>query len=83
MGTSKLMNKLEEYFNLSKSKQKKKRDKLLKIIHKLEEKKSGLEQLILSEREIDDTSEKFDELSKELTVISRLIDKAKKKSLSD
>jgi Mg2+ and Co2+ transporter CorA len=80
MGTSKLTDKLEDFFDLSKSKQKKKHDKLLKIIQKLEEKKSSLEQKVIKESGIDETSTRFHDLRKELNVVSKLIKKAKKKN---
>ena len=83
MGTSKLTEKLENFFNLSKSKQKKKHEKLLTIIHKLEEKKSSLEQEVIKESETDETSEKFHDLRKELNAVSKLLKKAKKKSVID
>ena len=50
MGTNKLLAKLEKFFDLSKKKQRKKHDKLLKIIRELEEKKSELEQESQKER---------------------------------
>jgi len=83
MSTNKLMEKLESFYNLSKSKQEKKHDKLLKIIEKLEEKKSSLQQEMIKESEIDETSSTYQDLSKELKVISKLIKKAKKKNLED
>lgn len=83
MGTSKLTDKLDAFFNLSKSKQKKKRDKLLAIIDKLEEKKSNLEQEVVLESEMDETSEMFHDLRKELNIVSKLLKKAKKKSVLD
>ena len=42
MDTTKLVGKLEEFFDLSKKKQRKKHDKLLKMIGNLEEKKAAL-----------------------------------------
>lgn len=83
MGTSKLTDKLDAFFNLSKSKQKNKRDKLLAIIDKLEEKKSNLEQEVVLESEMDETSEMFHDLRKELNIVSKLLKKAKKKSVLD
>jgi len=78
MNTSKLINKLESFFNLSIKKQEKKRDKLSKIIEKLEYKKSQLEIEVINESKSDETSASYHELSEELKVISRLIKKAKK-----
>ena len=83
MGTSKLIGKLEKFFDLSKNKQQEKRDKLLKIIAKLENKKSRLEVEVIEESKTDDTSTRYHDLSKELIVLSELIKKAKKKALSD
>ena len=83
MGTSKLIGKLEGFFDLSKNKQKNKHDKLLKIIAKLESKKSLLEVEVMEESKINDTSTRHHDLSKELQVLSELIKKAKKKALSD
>ena len=83
MGTSKLIGKLERFFDLSKNKQQEKRDKLLKIIAKLEDKKARLEVEVMEESKIDDTTTRYHDLSKELIVLSELIKKAKKKALSD
>jgi len=49
MGTNKLVGKLEKFFDLSKKKQERKHDKLLKIIRKLERKKSKLEVEVMDE----------------------------------
>jgi hypothetical protein len=83
MDTNKLIGKLERFFNLSKIKQQDKHDKLLKIIAKLEGKKSRLEVEVMEESKADDTSTRYHDLSKELKVLSELIKKAKKKALSD
>jgi hypothetical protein len=83
MDTNRLIGKLERFFNLSKNKQQDKRDKLLKIIAKLEGKKSRLEVEVMEESKADDTSTRYHDLSKELKVLSELIKKAKKKALSD
>ena len=53
MDTNKLIGKLENFFDLSKNKQKDKRDKLLKIIDKLENKKSKLEVEVMEASKID------------------------------
>ena len=81
MDTNKLIGKLENFFDLSKNKQKDKRDKLLKIIDKLENKKSKIEVEVMEASKIDETSAMYHDLSKELMVISELIKKAKKKVL--
>ena len=83
MDTSKLVGKLEQFFDLSKNKQQEKHDKLLKIIAKLENKKFRLEVEVIEESKTDDTSTRYHDLSKELIVLSELIKKAKKKALSD
>jgi predicted RNase H-like nuclease (RuvC/YqgF family) len=83
MGTNKLVGKLEKYFDLSKKKQRKKHDKLLKIIGKLQEEQSRLEQEVQKEREIDAASSRYQDLERELLVISGLISKAKQKDLTD
>jgi len=83
MGTNKLVEKLEKYFDLSKKKQRKKHDKLLKIIDKLEEEQSRLEKKAQKEREIDAASSRCQDLERELLVISGLISKAKQKDLTD
>ena len=83
MSTSKLISKLEKFFDLSKNKQQEKHDKILKIIAKLENKKSRLEVEVMEESKTDDTSARYHDLSKELIVLSELIKKAKKKALSD
>jgi len=82
MDTNKLVGKLEKFFDLSKKKQENKRDKLLEIIEKLERKKSRLGVKLMEEGKLDDTSARYQDLSKELKVISELIKKGKKKALS-
>lgn len=78
MDTVELVQKLEGFFDLSKKKRKKKRRKIIKIIGKLEEKKSRLDLEIMEEAKRDDTSERYQELSQEQQVIARLIKKARK-----
>ena len=82
MDTNELVEKLEGFFDLSKKKKKKKQQKLLKIINKLEDKKSALELDVIEEGKIDDTSTRYHELEQELKVVSQLIKKAKKQALS-
>lgn len=77
MDTNKLVEKVEEFFDLSKKKQHKKHDKLLKIIHKLEKKQSTLEQKLQKEGQVDAGSSRYQDLQRELRVISKLISKAK------
>lgn len=78
MGTAKLIDKLEKFFDLSEKKQRKKHDKYLKIIRKLEKKKLKIEQQEQRERDIDATSHRYRDLKRELLVISSLISKAKR-----
>ena len=77
MDTTKLVGKLEEFFDLSKKKQRKKHDKLLKIIGKLKEKKVALEAELAGEAGNDSDSERYQDLKQELQVVSELIDKAR------
>ena len=83
MGTTKLGEKLEKFLDLSQSKQRKRHDKLLKIIRELEEKKSRLEQKLQEERELDANGDRCQGLERKLQVISGLISKAKQKDLAD
>ena len=83
MNTSKLLEKVNDFFDLSHKKQKKKHDKLHKMIKKLQEKKSRLEEKIIIEGKLDDTSGRFHDLKSELKVISKLIKKAKKLDVAD
>ena len=83
MGTNKLVEKLDDFFDLSKKKQRKKHEKFLKIINKLEKKKSRLEQKAQKERANDAASSDYQDLERELQVISSLISKAKQKDLTD
>jgi hypothetical protein len=77
MNIKEVMQKLDDYFDLSKKKQKEKHDKLLQIITRLEQKKSELKTEMIIESEKDNTSEEFHDLQKELKVISRLLKKAR------
>ena len=77
MNIKESMQKLDEYFDLSKKKQNEKHDKLLKIINNLEQKKSELKAMMIIESEKDETSEEFYNLKKELQVISKLLKKAR------
>jgi len=80
MNIDKVMSKLDDFFNQSASKQKKKHDKLLAIIEKLELKKAELKTEMIIESERDETSEEFHDMDKELKVISKLLKKAKQHS---
>lgn len=77
MKIKKIMKKLDDYFDLSQKKQNEKRDKLLKIISKLEEKKAELKAEMAIESGIDETSEEFYNLKQKNEVISKLLKKAK------
>jgi len=77
MNIKESMQKLDDYFNLSKKKQNEKHDKLLKIINNLEQKKAELKAVMIIESEKDETSEEFYNLTKELKVISKLLKKAR------
>ena len=83
MDTDKLVARLEDFFNLSKKKQRKKHDKLLKIIGKLEKKKSLLEIELAQQGKIDPRSERCHDLRQELQVISELVHKAKQQDRAD
>jgi Mg2+ and Co2+ transporter CorA len=76
MNTSKLIKKVEEFFDFPKKKQKKKHDKFLKIINKLERKRSKIEAELVEEERRVESSDRYQELSHEITVVARLIKKA-------
>ncbi len=78
MSIKKMMDKLDDFFDLSKKKQKKKSEKIVKIISKLKDKESELKAELIEQSEKDDTSEKYYDLEKELKVIAKLLKKAKK-----
>ncbi len=80
MNIKKIMDKLDGYFDLSTKKQNEKHDKLIKIINKLEDKKTELKAVMVLESVDDDTTEKFHDLEKELKVITKLLKKAKKQN---
>jgi hypothetical protein len=83
MGTSKLIEKLDDFFDLSKKKQRKKHNKLLKMIAKLEKKKTSLHREARLEHEAHKSSDRYHDLTREMKVISELIKKAKKHDVSD
>ncbi len=83
MDTAKLVEKLEGFFDLSDKKQRKKHHKYLEIIEKLEEKKIKLEQEVQKERDFDAESSRYQDLTRELMVISGLIDKARERDLGE
>ena len=81
MNTDKLVKKLQKFFDLSTKKQSKKHDKLLEIIDKLEHKKDKLEKELFEVSEQDATSTRYHELSRELSVIGKLIKNAKERDV--
>jgi hypothetical protein len=80
MGTHKLIKKIEDFFDQSRQKQIKKRDKLAEFIDKLEEKKTTLEQQIINESEHDQTSLKYRELDKKFKAVCKLLKRAKQQN---
>jgi Mg2+ and Co2+ transporter CorA len=76
MNTSKLIRKVEEFFDFPKKKQKEKHEKFLKIVNKLERKRSKIETELVEEGRRDETSDRYHELSHKLKVVARLIKKA-------
>lgn len=83
MNIDKVMNKLDDFFNQSAGKQKKKHDKLLEIIEKLERNKAKLKAEMILESEKDETSEAFHDMDKELKVISKLLKKARQHNVPE
>ena len=85
MKIEKIAKKLGELFDLSDEKQKKEKNQenLLKIIHKLKKNKNHLKEKLQHEGEINETSDKFLELSTEYKVASKLLKRAKKQYSSD
>ena len=83
MDTAKLVEKLEGYLDLSQKKRRKKHDKLLKIIKKLEARKAAIETEIVEQSKLDETSSRYRELRQEMKIVTRLIKKAKKQDVTD
>ncbi|MCG6891948.1 MAG: hypothetical protein LJE92_20375 [Gammaproteobacteria bacterium] len=81
MSTSKLIEKLQDFFDLSTKKQMKKHGKLLKIIAKLEQKRDKLEQELAEVSENNATGTRYHELRRELSVIGKMIRNAKEKDV--
>ena len=81
MNTDKLVKKLQKFFDLSTKKQSKKHDKLLGIIDKLEQKRDKLEKELFEVSEQDATSTRYHELSRELSVIGKLIKNARERDV--
>lgn len=83
MDTAKLIEKLEGYLDLSQKKRRKKHDKLLKIIRKLEARKSAIEAELVEQSKLDETSARYHELRQEMKIVTRLIKKAKQQDFTE
>lgn len=83
MSINSLLEKLDDFLDLSKHKQQEKHKKLKKIIKKLKVKRLELEEAIIRECKADDTSDRCRDLMKERKVVSRLIKKARKHDKSN
>ncbi len=75
-----LMENIDDFFDLSKKKQKNKRDKLKKMIKSLEDKKEDLKQVIRKEASRDKKSKICYNLCKEFKAVNKLLKKAKKRN---
>ena len=75
-----LMENIDDFFDLSKKKQKNKRDKLKKMIKSLEDKKEDLKQVIRKEANRDKKSKTCYNLCKEFKAVNKLLKKAKKRN---
>ena len=82
MSIKDLLSRLDDFFDLSRKKQKKKADKLAKIICLLEEKKAELKKTVKQEAKSGNRRKKIDSLCKEFKVLARMIKKAKKQQRS-
>ena len=82
MSIKDLLSRLDDFFDLSRKKQKKKADKLAKIICLLEEKKAELKKAVKQETKSGNRRKKIDNLCKEFKVLARMIKKAKKQQRS-
>jgi hypothetical protein len=78
MSIKELLKQMDDFFDLSKKKQSKKREKLTALIETLEEKKAKLKRKMRREARKDKNSKKVYNLCKEFKVITRMIKKAKK-----
>ncbi len=83
MRTNKLVEKLENFFDLSKKKRRRKHDKYLKIVRQLEKRKFKLEQKVTREGAGDANSRRYKALIRELAVVTKLIRKAKEQDPAD
>ncbi len=75
MSIKSLLEQMDDFFDLSRKKQRKKREKLDKLIVSLEEKKAKLKRKIRRETHKDKSSKKVYNLCKEFKAISRMIKK--------
>ncbi len=80
MSIKSLLEQMDDFLDLSKKKQRRKREKLDKLIVSLEEKKAKLKRKIRRETHKDKNSKKVYNLCKEFKAISRMIKKAKKRA---
>ena len=80
MSIKSLLKQMDDFFDLSRKKQRKKREKLNKLIVSLEEKKAKLKRKIRRENHKDKNGKKVYNLCKEFKAISRMIKKAKKRA---
>jgi len=78
MKINELIDKAEDFFDLSKKKQKAKSEKFLKLIQSLQEKKDGIKKEIKKESKKDKKSKACYNLCKEFKAINKLLKKAKK-----
>ena len=78
MNLNKYMDKLEDFLGLSEKKRKKKQDHLLKIINKLEDKKSSVKKKLKQESRKNKKSGTTNKLCKEFKVLTKLLKTAKK-----
>lgn len=76
MSIKDLLNQVNDFFDLSKKKQRKKKDKLLTLIDSLKEKRNELKKNIKQNSNTD--SKDIYNLCKEFKVLTKLIKKAKK-----
>ncbi|MCU7836033.1 MAG: hypothetical protein KZQ83_12395 [gamma proteobacterium symbiont of Taylorina sp.] len=78
MKIKELIDKMDDFFDLSKKKQKAKNDKFLKLIKSLEDKKDRIKKEIRKEAKKDKKSKACYNLCKEFKAINKLLKKAKK-----
>jgi len=75
-----LMESIDDFFDLSKKKQKDKSDKLKKMISSLQNKKEDLKKEIKKEANRDKKSKTCYNLCKEFKAVNKLLKKAKKRN---